>query len=128
MADEITTLGYLTVTKNGITHSMPETATSREQTPDMSGDDVAHSSQSIGTSAEAIGLNDTAVGGWAMFYNSDATNFVEIGDDPGSGFVPFLRLNAGEWAGPLRLSTDITALQAKADTAAIILHYLITDP
>jgi len=80
--------------------------------------------QTIGfAAAEALDLGDLTTPGITIFFNMDDTNFVEIGSDSG-GFVPFMKLKPGEM-GMCRLGT--AAPQAKADTGAIDLFYIIYD-
>ena len=87
-----------------------------------------HHVQSIGNSAdEALVIGDVTTGGtnlgWAMFYNRDPTNFVVI--THGDNASAFLKLKAGEVAGPMRLGTNTPF--ALADTAAVELEYLIIE-
>ena len=80
---------------------------------------------SIGFAAhEALPMGDVAAAGWGFFKNLDATNYVQIGVDNTGTFIPFLRLNAGEFCF-VRLATN--APYAKANTAAVQLKYLIFD-
>lgn len=76
---------------------------------------------------EALALGDVTLItlGWAFFYNHHASITVEVGDVPVATFVPFLSLKAGEFSGPMRLSQNITALQAKAASSTVNLEYLL---
>ena len=93
---------------------------------DQTGDGAAGGVQNVGTSAEAIDLGDVSTPGLAFFRNLDATNFVQLGMDVGgAGFEEFIKLLPGE---PALMRLDLVAtgvLQAKADTAAIELQYVI---
>lgn len=80
---------------------------------------------SVGITAEDIILGDVATPGLAMFYNADATNFVHIGKMVGLNFEQFLKIKPLEWAGPIRLAN--ISPQAKANTAAVELHYWIIE-
>jgi hypothetical protein len=81
---------------------------------------AVHDVQSIGTSEEALALGEVSPSGYALFYNSDATNYVEIGNATGSYQ---LKLKAGEFA-LLRLDSW-SAIYAKAHTAAVLLEYYL---
>ena len=76
---------------------------------------------------EALVLGDVteATFGWAFFYNHDAAISVSVGDVVAAAFYPFLTLEAGEFAGPLRLSQSITALTAKAASSTVNIEYLL---
>lgn len=94
---------------------------------DQAGTNNIHATQSIGfAAAENLPVTDIATLGWALFFNNDATNFVEIGDVPVATFVPFVRVEPGEFA-VLRLSQAITTLQAQADTAAVDLEFWLIE-
>lgn len=61
--------------------------------------------------------------GWAIFRNTDATNFVEIGIQTGGVFYSFGKLLAGEFALiPLSVAN---APYTRADTAAVNLEFWI---
>lgn len=76
--------------------------------------------QSVGTTAEAIGVTDISTKGLMVCRNLDATNYVEIGMDSTGTFVPTIKLKAGEDA-TFRVASG--TLQAKANTAAVKLQY-----
>jgi hypothetical protein len=88
---------------------------------DQSTASLIRNTQNIGTSAEALALGGVTTPGFAVFQNLDDTNYVEIGVDSG-GFVAVVKLKPGEQA-ILRLAT--TAPQARANTAAVDLFYII---
>ncbi len=90
---------------------------------DVSGDKYVHRIQEIGTSEEAIGLGDLGTPGYAIFFNRDSTNFVEI--RPATGVADLVKLKAGEIA-VFRITSDATPY-AIADTAAVDLEYLIIE-
>ena len=122
MANEITYTGSLSVTKgNQQTVSMSNSATLAT----MTGTNVVRIVQNIATSAEALIVTDIGTAGFAYFNNMDGTNYVEIGTGTGGSFVPFLKLLAGEKAGPLRLGTS--APTAQANTTAVDLDYMIVE-
>ncbi len=116
MADELSYKPYLTYTKNGVKYSVTEAAS----TFTVAGDHSIHATQEIGTAAENIGKGEITTIGWAVFHNMDDTNFIEIGFDD-SGFKSVIKILAGEWSGPVRMSQATP--QAKADTAACDLDY-----
>lgn len=92
----------------------------------VSGTDFAWKSQEIGTSEEAISLGDCAAGGYILIYNADATNFVSI--RAATGGTNMVRLKAGEIALFRFDATGAAAPFAIADTAAVIVQYLLVEP
>ena len=121
MADEITCSGNLSFSKS--TASL--TVRSNGSAITATGSKYIHNVQAIGfAAAEALALGDVGTCGYAMFHNLGPTNFVNIGTNA-DGIVTFLKLKAGEWAGPLRLGTDVPV--AQADTGAINLEYCIVE-
>lgn len=118
MANEITLNLSLKVAKSYLQQTMaPGTVTA-----DLSGTNATGGSQNIGTSAEAIVMNDVTTAGYAFFRNLGPTNYVEIGTGTGTNFAAFAKLKAGEPA-VIRLGTS--APTAKANSAAIDLQYFI---
>jgi len=119
MADELTAQAFLSYTKNGVTFplSIPS------DTFDVAGTALIAGRPSIGFAAhEALAMGEVASAGWAYFKNCDATNFVQIGFDDTGAFVSFITLYPGQWAVcPL----GVNAPYAQADTAAVILDYVI---
>jgi len=91
---------------------------------DVSGDAFVRFRQNVGTSEEALEVGDIGTLGWAFFINHDATNYVEISS--GSGVQALIRVEAGEIAGPFRLSQGAT-LYATANTAAVDLEGLVIE-
>ena len=122
MANEFTVSALLKIDKGFLT----DTKNTSNLKVDQTGDGAAGGVQNIGTSAEAIDVGDVSTLGLAYFRNLDDTNFVQIGQDiGGGGFNEFFKLLAGEVA-LMRLDLAATGvLQAKADTAAIELQYMI---
>lgn len=119
MADEIKVRAGLVLENGTLTVNHKATA---DQTIDQAVAQQDGGTQSIGTSAENIGVVDVATLGWAWFKNLDGTNYVELGVDA-AGFLPVVRLNAGEQC-VFRLAQGIT-LQARANTAAVLLQYAV---
>ena len=117
MADEIT-LNLKLAVANGFLVQRFDPST---LTVTMTGTTAAGGVQTIGTTAETLGVTDVSTCGYAYFRNTDATNFVEIGTGTGT-FVAFAKLKAGE-AAILRLGTN--APTARANTAAVNLQYFI---
>lgn len=78
--------------------------------------------QTIGTAAEALIVGDIGTAGYGAFKNADVTNFVVL-SLASDGSAPFATLKPGQIA-VLPLSTKV--VYAKADTAPVILDYLIT--
>lgn len=82
----------------------------------VTGDNCIRHVQAVGFAAEeALTLGDVAAGGYWLFKNLDATNYVEI--RPGTGVADLVRINAGEIA-LFRLAADATAPYVQANTAA----------
>lgn len=84
---------------------------------------VASGCASIGTTQEALVLQDVSSLGWARFENLDTTNYVEIGVVVSATFYPFIKLLAGEFVFT-RLETAVVPY-ARANTAAVQLDYEI---
>lgn len=117
MADEISYSIFFSMANGGSKQSRTTGTVKADQSAVGYVADV----QNIGTSAENIAMGSVGAPGWAYFKNLDATNFVLIGYDA-TGFKDVIKLKAGEecW---VRLSQ--AAPQAKADTLAIELEYII---
>ena len=118
MANEITLNLKMSVVKTYLDH---------EENPgtlsvNMSGSNAAGGSQSITTTAAAIGVGSVTTAGYSYFRNLGPTNYLEIGTGTGTNFVAFMKLKAGE-AAIARLGTN--APTAKANTATIDLQYYI---
>jgi hypothetical protein len=111
MANEITVQVGLLVSKNGVTLQQ-----NLSKISDMAGDDMMENVQIVGTSNEAIALNDVTVGGNILFKNTDATNFVELFTDSGNA-QPFAKILAGEVM--LLKSHPSATYYARANTAAV---------
>lgn len=119
MANDISITAKLSVNKNGAQLSRSKTFNVA-----MAGDGRAYNLQTIGTTHEAIEIGGVATVGQCFFYNTDATNFVEIGIVVSGTFYPVLKLKPGEgqvW----RAGTN--ALYAKANTADVKLEALLLD-
>lgn len=125
MADEFTVSSLLRISK-GFQQDIKNASNIRIT---QTGDGSAGGVQNIGTSAEAIDLGDVVTTGLCWFRNLDPVdgNFVQLGMDVGGGgFEEFIKILPGEPCGPFRLDMVATGvLQAKADTAAIELQYII---
>jgi hypothetical protein len=119
MADEITAQVRLTFSKGGISLSRGPNSFN----VDVSGSDAIHATQNIDTTAENIAKGDITTPGYMWVKNLDSTNFVEIGYDD-TGFKNLIKLKAGEEA-LFRLTQ--TTPQAKADTAAVDIEYMIIE-
>ena len=126
MANEITITSTIRVNKGGTDLTFPSSGS--PFTIDMTGTIIAWRRQKIGTSEEALDVTDIDIatgGAWVMFVNRDGTNFVEI--RPGTGVADLIRMNAGEPAGPFRLTTTATAPFLIANTAECEVEYIIFD-
>jgi hypothetical protein len=116
MASELT-LTTVTAYRKGnvIVQSL---TTSKQVT--VTGNVLVEAVQSVGTSEETLALGEVAtnLAGYAWFYNTDATNYVEIGNATGAYQI---KLKAGEMA-LLRLDAW-AGIYARANTAAVLLQY-----
>lgn len=92
---------------------------------DLTGDDAAGGTQIIGTSTEAIDINDVTIAN-AHFWvkNTDPTNFVvlSMANDASN---PFCKLTPGQFA-YFRAAASGT-YYAKADTASVRIAYNIVE-
>lgn len=117
MADELTLDCAVSYSKGGVSVA----PTLGELLVTVSGTELIHEIQLIGTTEEAIGMPaDVATPGYAVFFNRDATNYVSIRRATGEGNM--IKLKPGEYA-IFRL--EATAPYAIANTAACRLEYWI---
>jgi len=79
--------------------------------------------QSVGTSEEAIEIQEITNLGWAYFENLDATNFVEL--RPATAVAAYAKLKAGE-IGTIRMAADAVPF-AISNTAETELYYCICE-
>lgn len=121
MANEITVLAGLTVSKSDLKVSIP--TLSKQFT--MTGTYYSAGVQLIGTTHEILSISaDLVTAGWAWFKNVDPTNFIEVGIDAAGTFHPLLKLLASEFA-LCPLTTK--AIYARANTAAAKLEYNVVE-
>ena len=121
MADEIQHYAKLRVASG----NLDETSGGVQETYDLADTSPQQAAgiASIGFAAhEAIVMGDVSTAGWAYFKNLDSTNFVALGVDVSGTFYPLAKLKAGQYC-VVPLGTS--APYAKADTAAVQLHYRI---
>lgn len=123
MANELTVAVKATYDNGGTTFTAPDAA-ARSISINVTGDNVMHNRQTIGTSEEALVLGDVATGGYFIAVNRDDANFVELRS--GTGATDFIRLKAGEVC-LFRVSPDAMAPYAIADTAACELEYWLLE-
>ena len=90
------------------------------KTPTVTGTATAHDIQNIGTAEETLGVGEVTLAGYALFYNLDATNYIEIGK---AAATYSIKLKPGEFA-VLRLDSW-SAIYAKANTAPVDLEYIL---
>jgi hypothetical protein len=80
MANEITKQFRISAAKNGVTILYAPT----QSKENMAGDDMIQNTQIIGTSSEVIDFGEiTGAPGLLILFNTDPTNFIEIGGDSG---------------------------------------------
>lgn len=121
MANEITVTAELRVAKGGRQEGLPF----GPGTFTFTGAKMNHGVQSIGTSEEPLQLAEVTAGGWIMFRNTDATNFVSV--RAASGQTPLVKMPPGAPAGPFVLHPSATAPTLQADTAACLVEYLVLE-
>lgn len=120
MADEITVSGSLGAIKGTISKSPGLAVVGL--TPDMSGDQVHSTYQSVGTSEEAVALGDFSTGGWMMLVNRDGTNFITVKGS--SGATAFAKMLPGEF---VLMRCIAAAPYVQADTAACLMEIFIVE-
>lgn len=119
MANEINLTASLSVYKNTVMSAAIGRALTRAFT--MTGNYMIEGVVTVATSATAIPLGSVTTPHWSYFFNTDANNFLTIRN--GASGADLLKLKAGECAFcPL---LDSATPYAVADTAAIVLEYLI---
>lgn len=117
MADELKVLIDFSFSKGGA--KVNRTASDKLT---ITGDSFNHDTQSIGTSEEEIAQGaDLGTPGYVWVMNLDATNYVEIGATTG---VYTIKLKAGEMA---LWRHDSATIYAKANTAAVLIEYIICE-
>jgi hypothetical protein len=116
MASELSVTVATSYTKGNV--SVPSLSIRKDVT--VTGNVLVDAVQSIGTSEETLALGEVAtnLAGHLFIYNTDSTNYVEIGNATGAYQI---KLKAGEVA-LLRLDAW-AAIYAKANTAAVLLQY-----
>src|SRR4051812_503069 len=120
MSAEISFSAYLSANKN----SVAVASGSLTKTNDMTGDQMFANVQIVGTSAEALAMNDVATLGLLFVRNMDATNFVQLALDSGMT-NKFAKLKPGEFC---LVPVDPSAtIYAKADTAACNLQVVAVE-
>ena len=122
MASEITVLAALSFRKGGVISGIdpgPITVT-------MTGTKSLRGVQSIGFAAEeAIVIGEVPAGGYIIIRNLDATNYVRI--RPLAGTTPLIRLTPARPVCVFPLDASATAPTAQADTAAVLIEYLVLE-
>jgi len=121
MADELTVGLTLDYSKGELSGSAPAVS---GVLATLAGSVLTHAVLSIGTGKENLLLSaDHGTLGLVRVKNLDAANYVSFGADADS---PFLELKKGESA-QFRLSRAISAISAKANTAAVKVEYWVFD-
>ena len=120
MAEEITVSMAVEVSKDGIKDSLSLIGLS----VDMSGGDMTHKTQIVGTSQEQLVFGEITTPGWFLCINRDTTNYVEL--RAATGVADLVRLNAGEGC-LFRLAADATAPFAIANAECVVEYLLIED-
>jgi hypothetical protein len=89
--------------------------------PTFSGTTMAHGFVSVATGGGNLDLGQIAVPGWALFYNTDPTNYVSYGLDGAHLFGELQPLEGGV----LRIARGLAAVYFVANTAACVVEYFI---
>lgn len=110
MADEITILASLAMSKGGTT----ETLATGTQKFAMSGRRYLKQKQVIGTSYETLQVGELSTRGYLLLINKDPDNFVTVSN---LGVLALAILDAGDGFMILKVGADFQAPQLKADTA-----------
>lgn len=76
---------------------------------------------SIATSAEALDISDISTVEFIIIKNVDSTNYIEIDANYSSSFTADIQLDAGKVA----MFKPSGVVQAKANTAACLVEYII---
>jgi len=121
MADEITIISGISVLKSNLSTTIPTTSS----TVDLSGTKFIRNCQTVGTTYEAVSVGDLASAGWCYIKNTDTTKYVEFGVEVAAAFYPFVKILAGETAGPFKLST--LTIFGRANTASVVADIFITE-
>lgn len=120
MANEISFGANLNCTISGLTVSG-----TGSKTVTIAGTEFRGSVQSVGTSAEAIELDDIATPGYLFLKNNDSTNFILISlNATPDASNSFAKLLPGEF---LFIPTRQTTIYAKADTATCLMQVVFTE-
>lgn len=119
MADEIAITMALVARKSGTLGGM-DLGTF---TVTMTGTNVLHNRQVVGTAEEALLLGDCGSGGWVIMKNHGPTNYVQVRGL--SGQTPLVRLLVNEpWCGRLDATSTPTV---QANTAACDVEYWLLE-
>ena len=119
MSREISVSASLAVVKGSVNFSRNITPTS----PDFNGTLSTGGIVSIGTGATQVPVGSgIGTAGWALFINTDATNYLTIGSYISATYYAFAKLKPGEMTLCRLVSTTV---YAQANTAACNLEYYI---
>ena len=132
MANEITIVGKLTVTKGGT--SVTNTTSSKTQTMAAAAALMDHFTQDVGTSREEVAIAthvDTTDEYGVLLRNADATNYVIVELEYSSAaYVVAGRMRPGETWGPVRFparSGGYPKTHTTANTAACIVEVVCAE-
>ncbi len=98
MSNEITVTGAIKASKNSVEINVQHAL----KQFDMSGGDMLHRTQIIGSTEEAVNLGEVGTPGWAMFYNRGPTDTISL--RAATGAADFCKMAPGEFAGPFKFS------------------------
>lgn len=125
MANELTVSARLRLIKDGVDMSLPRELGDAAFNVTVTGTEYNQNIQVVGTTHELLDGGDATPGGYTIFVNRDATNYVELGLDVTGTFAPFVRLKAGERA--VFRFTAGASLYLRANTAPCRVEFLVLE-
>lgn len=122
MANEITIQSNIAVSNGGLSTDTKQASYRVNQTTAAIHDAV----HTITTTEAALSFPTITTKGYLWLKNLDSTNFVTFGPESGGAMVPFIKLAAGETAGPMEIASGVT-IRADADTASCKVRVVLTE-
>ena len=117
MANELTIRGLMAFVKGDVDEKMTLSFTKT-----ITGTKCLKNTQSVGTSAELLELGDITTPGYMIYYNTDATNYIEVRDGETGADVIKMAPDSG---GIFQLTTATPWVIA--NTAACVLQYMVIE-
>jgi hypothetical protein len=116
MSDELTITAGIAFSKGSVAEDKLLSAL-----VDVSGNDLIHNTQTVGTSEEALLLADVAVG-YILMRNNDTANFVKV--RAATGATDLIKILPGEFA---LFRMVASAPYVIADTGSCVLEYWMVE-